>query len=277
MNINWKLKSLLFKGIDSFALYKLLYWLQKNLTKRTQLQIQQILPDWVIHQEHLAMLPQSHVLEFGAGKNLQQNIFLSQFFRQTVIDLFPMLDIGQANSAAMQIAKICQTLKYQPLHKVGDLLKFYNINYIAPLDLRMPPFEEDHFDACISTNTLEHIPKSDIVLIFIQLKKILRSGGLISAIIDYSDHYAHTDPRIGPLNYLKFSAAEFKQYNHQCHFQNRLRHSDYLTIFQELGFRILKSDPADFMPRPETIAAEFDCNDVTLCATRGVFLLQNDK
>ena len=58
-------------------------------------------------------------------------------------------------------------------------------------------------------------------------------------IIDYSDHYSHTDKNIHPLNFLKFKENEWnKKYNHQCHFQNRLRHSDYKMLLIDIGFNI---------------------------------------
>ena len=66
-----------------------------------------------------------------------------------------------------------------------------------------------------------------------ELKTILKPGGLSSLIIDYSDHYSHADKNISPLNYLKYSDKEWKKYNNQYLFQNRLRHQDYKNIFKE--------------------------------------------
>jgi SAM-dependent methyltransferase len=148
---------------------------------------------------------------------------------------------------------------------------------MAPLDLRASSFTDGAFDACISTNTLEHIPGSDIVKIFTELRRVVRHDGLLSAVIDYSDHYAHTDARIGPLNYLQYSSAEFAKYNHSVHYQNRLRHYDYLRIFKELGYAIVEDQALDCATPPRRIAAEFDSSHPTLCATRGIFLLRNQR
>ena len=62
-------------------------------------------------------------------------------------------------------------------------------------------------------------------------QKNLKKNGMISAIIDYSDHYAHTDPAIGLLNFLNYSSDDWKKYNHESHYQNRLRHYEYIDIF----------------------------------------------
>ena len=97
-------------------------------------------------------------------------------------------------------------------------------------------------DACISTNTLEHIPKFDIILIFAELYRKLKDEGIVSLIIDYSDHYAHTDNNISLLNFLKYSQHQWKRYNHNIHFQNRLRHYEYIAIFEKIGFRTIKED-----------------------------------
>ena len=42
------------------------------------------------------------------------------------------------------------------------------------------------------------------------------------------------------LNYLKFDQNRWKKYNHNCHYQNRLRHYEYLKIFKKCGFIIIE-------------------------------------
>ena len=69
------------------------------------------------------------------------------------------------------------------------------------------------FDACISSSTLEHLPTHVLNNTFKILKKIIKKNGIISAVIDYSDHYSHTDDTIGHLNFLQFSDSEWRKYN----------------------------------------------------------------
>lgn len=121
-------------------------------------------------------------------------------------------------------------------------MKDYGIFYIAPYDASNTNFCDHYFDACISTNTLEHIPESDLHRIFTELNRTLKPGGIVSAHIDYSDHYAHTDKSISLLNFLKFDDEEWKHFNHKCHYQNRLRHYDYLRIFEDASFDIIKQE-----------------------------------
>lgn len=278
MNINWKFKSFIFGLIDKFSLYDVLYFLQKNVTKRSVVKISEINDKWMIHQNGLATLNEPVVLEFGAGKSLSQNIYLGSNFKcQTVVDLFPMLDIDMFNEAALQISKIASSVIYTRVSSVDDIERCYGIKYIAPLDVARAPFSDNFFDGCISTNTLEHIPKKSIIDIFKELKRIIKPGGLISAVIDYSDHYSHTDKNIGAINYLMYSSDEFSNYNHVSHYQNRLRHYDYEVIFRDLLFEVLKSEARDIAVPPRNISEEFNSNESSLCATWGVFLLKNIK
>lgn len=278
MNINWEAKSLAFRCIDTFSLHKTLYFVQKNLTRRSRVDISTGYRYWLAHQNNLATLVCPDIFEFGAGKNLSQNIFLSQYFRsQTVVDLYPMLNIDLMNDAASQISNRYPSIAYKAMANISELEQNYNIRYIAPFDAANTPFDDNTFDGCISTDTLEHIPEDAIISIFKELRRIIRPGGLISAVIDYSDHYSYTDRNIGPLNYLQYSTDEFKKYNHNVHYQNRLRHYDYARLFDSMGFRLIKKEAVDFVSLPARISSEFDQSEPSLRALRGIYLLQNTK
>ena len=89
--------------------------------------------------------------------------------------------------------------------------------------------------------TLEHIRKIDLYDLK-ELYRIIKAGGLVSAVIDYSDHYSHSDSSISQLNFLRFSESEWKTYNHRYHYQNRLRHERYIELFQHYGFKLIKAE-----------------------------------
>jgi hypothetical protein len=77
MQIPWHAKSLLFGAIDLFGLSPLLYWMQKHVTKRSRRAIAAAHPHWQFHAANLGKLTAPRVLEFGAGKSLAQNLYLS--------------------------------------------------------------------------------------------------------------------------------------------------------------------------------------------------------
>ena len=242
-NIPWKIKSLIFSFIDYLSLQKLLYFLQKRITRRSRINLLVDFPDWKMHKDALNKYQTKNVVfEFGAGKSLVQNLYLSNFVqKQFVVDLYPMLDFELVNSECEQLLEIENLRSRAKIKNLKDL-EHYGIYYMAPYDSTKIHLSDKSIEACISTNTLEHIPKVDIILIFSELYKKLKDQGIVSLIIDYSDHYAHTDKNISLLNFLKFSHHQWKRYNHKIHFQNRLRHFEYIDIFEKIGFRTIKED-----------------------------------
>ena len=242
-NIPWKIKSLIFSFIDYLSLQKLLYFLQKRITRRSRINLLVDFPDWKMHKDALNKYQTKNVVfEFGAGKSLVQNLYLSNFVqKQFVVDLYPMLDFKLVNSECEQLLEIENLRSRIKIKNLKDL-EHYGIYYMAPYDSTKIHLSDKSIEACISTNTLEHIPKVDIILIFSELYKKLKDQGIVSLIIDYSDHYAHTDKNISLLNFLKFSHHQWKRYNHKIHFQNRLRHFEYIDIFEKIGFITIKED-----------------------------------
>ena len=242
-SIPWKIKSLIFSFIDCLNLQKLLYFFQKYITKRSRINSLLYSPDWEMHKDALNKYTTKNVVfEFGAGKSLAQNLYLSNFVKkQFVVDLYPMLDFELVD---YERKKLLETKKLRSKVKIKNPkdLEHYGIYYIAPYDATKIHLSDMSIDACISTNTLEHIPKFDIILIFAELYRKLKDEGIVSLIIDYSDHYAHTDNNISLLNFLKFSHHQWKRHNHKIHFQNRLRHYEYIDIFEKIGFRTIKED-----------------------------------
>jgi hypothetical protein len=243
MNIPWKLKSFIFSVIVFFDAHRILYFLQKYVTKRSTVGILYALPIWQTHKKYLKKYGATKTLfEFGAGKNLAQNLYLSDLVeKQIVVDLNPMIDLALVEIVRHQISKLVDLksdIKIETLQKLGA----YGIEYRAPYDAAKIDFNEKSIDACVSTNTLEHIPEESILPIFLRLYKTLKDNGIVSAKIDYSDHYAHTDKTISLLNYLKFDQNGWRKYNHNCHFQNRLRHYDYVKIFKRCGFVVIEED-----------------------------------
>jgi SAM-dependent methyltransferase len=274
MQIPWRAKSFAFALIDLFRLSPLLYFAQKNVTKRSRRAVKQAHPHWQFHAANLAQLQAPKVLEFGAGKSLAQNIYLSPFCgSQLLVDLNPMLDPGLVDAAAQSISHIAP-VTYKKIANTNDLAA-YNITYKAPVDVSRTGLPDSSLDACISTSTLEHIPEESLRAILKELRRVLRPGGVVSAVVDYSDHYSHTDKSIGPLEFLRFE--NYRPFNHRSHFQNRLRHNDFARLFTDAGFAIQKAEPRDFVHPPGQVAKCFDAASPDTFATEGRFVLVNEK
>ena len=275
MNIPWKLKSSIFGLIDLLNAPNALYFLQKYVTKRSK-RIFRISPIWEANKKYLKEHSATeNVFEFGTGKNLAQNLFISDIVKhQFVVDLNPMLDFEIVNNVRRQISKIVALKSNVEINSLLELAS-YGIEYRAPYDASKTDIRDKSLSACISSWTLEHIPKDSITAIFSELYRTLKDDGIISAKIDYSDHYAHTDKTISLLNYLRFDENTWKRYNHDCHYQNRLRHYDYIEIFNKCGFVVINEE-LDFFEDsiPDEIVKEFEHKDEKWKATAAHIVLK---
>ena len=98
---------------------------------------------------------------------------------------------------------------------------------------------------------------------------------MISSIIDYSDHYAHTDNKITYLNFLKFSKIEWRKYNNKYLFQNRMRHQDYRNLFLQNNFEVLEENKGKMLDKIEGISNEFNVNDEETFLSWGYYLISS--
>ena len=233
MNIPWKLKSAAFAAINILGDTPL-YYAQRYFGRGEHVPVS---PSWAFHMENLKRFSVENSIEFGAGKHLGMALFLSQLkHHQIAVDLFRQLDLSLVNKAIDSIPDIPKNGNVQ---NTEDILKFYNIEYLAPLDASETSLASDSLDACVSTNTLEHIPTNVISAIWKEMYRVLKPGGIVSAKIDYSDHYSHTDKAISKLNFLLYSESDWEKYNHGNHYQNRLRHQHHLDLLKQAGISIL--------------------------------------
>jgi hypothetical protein len=276
--INWRLKSLIYWFLYFIFFKKILFFIQKKITKRAYSSLGVMLYAYKLHFNSLKKYKSKKILEFGAGKSLEQNIYLTFKFNnrinQTVIDIDKMIDFNLLNFAKNQLQKkIKVSFKLKYIKNLKDLKNILNIKYYAPINI-IDLNEKEKFDSIISTNVIEHISKKNFEIILEKLIKIVKKDGILSFLIDYSDHYSHTDSNITSTNFLKYSELEFKKYNTPLLFQNRLRHYDYIDIFKNKKFKILKIIKGPKGHRQNIVSTEFRKNHKDLFVTWGYFLLK---
>ena len=278
--INWKIKSFFYKLFGFFKLKSSFYFIQKYITGRSKVNIFEVDKSWKFHLDAINDNNLKNLLELGAGKSLEQNIFLSYLsenkLKQTVIDINNMLDLDLFNEANFQISRLLKKDKMKSATNLCDLKKNFNIIYKAPINLEDLIKEKNKFDICVNTTALEHFTIEDLNYTFKYLNKLIINGGFVSSAIDYSDHYSHTDKNISPLNFLRFSNEKWERYNNKYLYQNRLRHFDYKKIFLNHGFTIKKiiEGPKEF-PK-EKISKVFKAEKEETYITWGYYLIQNN-
>ncbi|MBI1807854.1 MAG: class I SAM-dependent methyltransferase [Ignavibacteria bacterium] len=292
--MKWVLKALVQKGISGMpGRERIHYLLQKHLSRSLPIPDDIFRNKAKIALKHLQvwkkhcksnLRSQAKFLEFGAGWELVGPLVnaAAGIRNQTVVDISKHVRLELIRDTLNKIRQQKEWVENQigapispDIQKIivalPSNLAFLNdlgIHYSAPIDMRSTNFAPDSFDLILNTSTLEHIPREDIVRILVECFRILRKGGMMSCVIDLTDHFAHYDQTITHYNFLKYSDALWWLFNSKIHFQNRLRCSDYLEMFLNAGFQVVeyqkiieRQADADLLPNLK-LAKRFKSNDI---------------
>jgi SAM-dependent methyltransferase len=194
--------------------------------------------------------------EFGAGWDLMIPLAFYSFGVecQILVDIRPLVMPTLVNNTIKQFLRLRHDFGFirKPDRFLDrghafptQLREYYGIEYRAPCDARHTGFKTSSIDCITSTNTLEHISTQDIQAILRECYRILRDDGLMSFRIDYQDHYSYFDSSISVYNFLRYSDKVWAFFSPVLHYQNRLRHQDYLKIFDEWGFKVIEEQRMD--------------------------------
>lgn len=266
--IDWRAKASVFRLLDSVPYGQRVYFgLQRHVTRTVprRLHPTATAARWFV--EHARILGQAgeepladvRLFEFGAGWDLFGNCVLwcLGVEHQNVYDLTRWARASQINVVLRHLrddpppgairrpeTMLPTTGPFEPA-----LRDAYGIEYHAPADAGATGLPDGALTACCTTSVLEHVPPEQIVRLLHEARRVLAPGSLMSHVIDYSDHYAHSDAAITPYNYLAFTDTQWRRFSPGIHYQNRLRHADYRPLFEATGFRVISDRahlPADW-------------------------------
>ena len=114
------------------------------------------------------------------------------------------------------------------------------IEYDAPGDATRSGLPAGSIDFHTSYTVLEHIPPEVLSQILAEGNRLVRDSGMFVHCVDYSDHFSHSDATVSPINFLQYTDAEWARYaGNRYMYMNRLRHDDFLALFESAGHRIL--------------------------------------
>ena len=119
------------------------------------------------------------------------------------------------------------------------LLKELNIQTVIG-DARRTGLAGGCIDLVFSTEVLEHIPREVLAGLFAECLRISSKDGTMSHYIGMADQFAGYDRSITPFNFLKYPASCWRLLNNPIIPQNRLRLSDYRSLIEQAGYRIVK-------------------------------------
>jgi SAM-dependent methyltransferase len=246
----------IFSAIPNGA--KLNYLFQKHITKTFPVSDAKFLYKSNIafkhHQnfENLNKLnaPNKNYYEFGAGWDLIIPLAICQLgYKTDVVDIRKLIVYELVNEANNRFNTLSKKLPFKNSNKtevvknLEDLKEHFGLQYHAPQDARNTNFPDNYFGFSSSTSTMEHIPPDDILKILNETYRIMKKGGVLSMSIDYIDHWSYFDSSISVYNFLQYSSSEWKKFNPDLNYQNRLRHSDYLKIIAQTPFEVVINNP----------------------------------
>lgn len=133
-----------------------------------------------------------------------------------------------------------------PSRTQEELLERFGITLMAPCDSADTGLADKSVDLIYSQEVFEHIAPQLLPGIMKECRRVLRDDGVISFYINYADHYFGTDKNVTRYNFLRYSEKAWKKYNPDLHYVNRLRHVDFVRLFEESGFEIIEE--ATFRP-----------------------------
>lgn len=275
--MNWKPKVACFRLLDRLPLGSDLYYLLQSKVTKTVPRVRNMPRDGGGHEvasaeyfsQYGGKLDAANIFEFGAGWDLfsNLNLYCLGARAQTAVDIRRLARSDAINATIEYLGKNPPkgavrrpegSIRRDSLEQ--DLKDRFGITYLAPADARALQVADDSFDLITTTSVFEHIPAETIPAILRECFRVLKPGGIMVHIIDYSDHYAHSDGSINNYNYLQFTADQWRRYNPDIHYQNRMRSNFYLEEFKQAGFSVLSKrewsgDPAELKAVP--VAPDF--------------------
>jgi SAM-dependent methyltransferase len=232
-----------------------------------------VVNDWFVHVNHLHELripfAGRTVMEIGTGwyPTLPTCFALAGVASCVTFDLNPLLDWSKTQHmlAALRpllkrIAAVAQ-VPYDDVHErwkrlsaapdLNSFLAAAGIVYRAPADASSTELDAGSVDIVFSNSVLEHVEASAIGAMMIEARRVLRAGGVVIHSVNCGDHYAYFDREVTPIHYLRFTEAQWRWWNNNMQYQNRLRADDFVDMAARAGFEIMLNRQK---PRTELLA-----------------------
>jgi len=118
------------------------------------------------------------------------------------------------------------------IYSMESYMDACNASYLTKGLLSLKSIPDNSVDFIFSQAVLEHVRKGEFRQTLVELRRILKYGGIMSHAIDLKDHLG------GGLNNLRFSQYWWEKDWVACSgfYTNRLRFSEMLQLFKGAGF-----------------------------------------
>ncbi len=247
---------------------KVYYAMQRRFGGLRSISVEDKLRQGIEVAQHAARnglsIEDARVLEVGTGRrlNLPLSLWLQGAASVVTVDLNPYLrpelvheDLRQIRDERKRVEGLFgERLVHPRLQRLIDLaddfdlerlLQTCSIRYVSPGDARHLDLPDGSIDLHVSYEVFEHIPAPVLEGILTEASRVLSAHGLVLHYIDFSDHFSHSDPGIGPINFLKFGEGTYRLLAGNGYmYMNRLRLDDFREVYARAGQRILSEQSA---------------------------------
>ena len=275
--MNWRLKGVIQKILDYLpAGQRINTLLQQRGGEDTRLaeMDSKILDDWLIQVDHLRSLAtplaDRSYLEIGTGwyPMLPTCFHLVGGSRCVTFDLNRLLDFRSTQRMTERIGAHLGTIATRvgvaehvlrerlaviaEAKSLEDFLRLARIEYYAPVDASATTLPAHSIDIVFSNSVLEHVTSSALDALMHETRRVLKPGGLAIHSVNCGDHYAYFDRTITQINYLRYTDSQWRLWNNDLQYQNRLRADDFIASAKRAGLKIVLNVQR---PRPELLAS----------------------
>lgn len=133
----------------------------------------------------------------------------------------------------------------------ADILAAAGIEYHAPADATLTGLPDASVALVFSNSVLEHVTPEVLAPMMRESRRVLQPDGLSLHSVNCGDHYAYFDRTITQVHYLRFSDRQWRKWNNDLLYQNRLRPVDFIDAARAAGMDVLLDL---HVPRPELMA-----------------------
>ena len=132
------------------------------------------------------------------------------------------------------------------IHDFNQLLEACNATYLTQGLDSLKTIHDRQIDFVWSHSVLEHIRKRDFPDTFREIRRIIKSGGMMSHNVDLMDHLG------GGLNNLRFPEWFWENdfVANSGFYTNRIRYSEMLAILKDAGFCMEESNHSNWPELP---------------------------
>ena len=262
--MNWKAKGVIQNALSILpGGSQCNYFLQRTLgqLKSDSVIDHTFLADVTVLFERMAKLDldprKSRVLEIGTGwmPTFPLSLALAGFRNVYTVDLTPHLREVAVRRTLTALGKFVDHpafaffakpdevhANFDRLMKSDSIFAAAGITYEAPCNAGATRWPAESMDLITSNNVFEHVPVPGLIALFAEAKRLLRPGGAVLHCVNCGDHYAYADSSISQVNYLRFSEQEWKRWNNDIQYQNRLRPIDFIEMVDHGGLRLISAE-----------------------------------